>query len=628
MDPDQLDRQMDDLLLSGDSNGTQPTAADSWFDEYEAWLATIPAVADTTTTAANIIDEDEEMLDAGLVPCWGSYRGAPDFDSDDDDSVTDEESPFSDFFVPSGLWASGMDEELASLDLVGSEVPDAGVEYVTAAIAQYTLTPVEDIIIIDEQQRSQEDVDMVELQRLLFPVIVFNNMTEPEEPTDNATELNRPIPPVIEMTEPEEPFPTVVYATGFEGSISHVVEMAEPEEPISPVDDIVPDAAPNSPDPSVSPPRTPYMGEDDEDWAEQEGSIDLEEMFDFMLERTPPQTPTRARSTSDEAAEFSGEDSPPLELSPTSLVLSPGSSLADELEAAMLAATPPRSFSRSPSPDEDFALWAFPSDMVDNSAGAATNLSLNDLFNNRQTIEANPPTETAADDVSNENPASTDCTTGPDSVTEAQEPPSEDHTQAGSSESPNEDATLASEAVVGEEQQPETEPPTPVTIPTIIITPEPNRMKEVEVAPIRMGGLLLPGGNLVLPATPAPMIPLPQQVKTPDAEELQKQKDESLARDLRNVMRRRRPASIFHPKLPQKSSALIRSPEAAEREAQLRSPQSFHALSRAGSDADGGVDAEDEGAAQVILASPAVMKAIRASEAQRDVLHEGNADER
>ncbi|KAM0475123.1 hypothetical protein ACHAPX_007257 [Trichoderma viride] len=617
MDPDTLDRHMDDLLC-GDSQGAQPTAADSWFDQYEAWLATIPEVADTTT-AANIIDEDEEMADAGLAPRWGSYRGAPDFDSDDDDSVTEEESPNPDFFVPSGLWASGMDGEMASLDLVGSEVPNADVEYLTAAIAQYTLTPVEDIIIIDEQQRSQEDVEMVELQKLLSPVIVFN-MTEPAEPTDNATELNRPIPPVIEITEPEEPVPTVVYATGFEGSISYVFEMAEPEEPISPVDDIVPDAAPNSSDQSVSPPRTPYMDEDDEDWAEQ--------MFDFMLERTPPQTPTRARSTSDSGAEFSGEGSPSLELSPTSLVLSPGSSLADELEAAMLARTPPRSFSRSPSPDQDVPLWAFPPDMVDNSAGAAPNLSLNDLFNNRQTVEANPRTETAADDVSDENPASTDCIPGPDSVTEAQEPPTEDHTQAGSSSSPDDDDAMASEAVVGEEQQPGTEPPTPVTIPTIIVTPEPNRMKQVEVAPIRMGGLLLPGGNLVLPATPAPMTPLPQQVKTPDAEELKKQKEESLARDLRNVMRRRRPASLFHPKLPQKSSALIRSPEAAEREAQLRSPQSFHALSRAGSDADGGVDAEDEGAAQVILASPAVMKAIRASEAQRDVLHEGNADER
>lgn len=599
MDPDLLDRQMNDLL-SGAPKGTLPTAADSWFDEYEAWLATIPAVADTTP-AANIVDEDEEMADAGLAPRWGSYRGAPPSDSDND-SVTDEESPFSDFWVPTGLRVSGMDEELASLDLVGSEVFDTEIEFLTVAIAQFALISVEDMIIIEEQQRSQEDVDMVELQR--------------------------PIPPVIEMTEPEEPTPTVVDTTGLNGSISYVVEMTEPEEPIPPVDDIVPDAAPNSPRQSVSPPRTPYMGADDEDWDEQEGSIDLEEMFDFMLERTPPQTPTRARSTSESEAEFSDEDSHSFVLSPTSLVLSPGSSLADELEAAMLAATPPRSFSRSPSPDQDVPLWAFPLDMVDNSGGTATNLSLNDLFNIRQTIEANPPTESAADDLSNEDPAPTDCIPGPDSVTEAQEPAPEDHTQAGSSESPDEDATLASEAVVGEEQQPETEPPTPVTIPTIIITPEPSRMKQVEVAPIRMGGLLLPGGNLFLPATPAPMTPLPQQVKTPDAEELKKQKEESLARDLRNVMRRRRPASLFHPKLPQKSSALIRSPDAAEREAQLRSPQSFQALSRAGSDADGGADAEDEGAARVTFASPAVMKAIRASEVQRDVLHEGNADER
>ncbi|KAL6904737.1 hypothetical protein GGI43DRAFT_432129 [Trichoderma evansii] len=623
MDPDLLDCHIDDLL-AGASNGTLPIAADSWFDEYEAWLATIPAVADFTP-AANIVDEDEVMQDAGLTLRWGSYREAPPSDSDDD-SVTDEEPPFSEFFVPAGLRVRGLDEAMASLDPVSSEVPDAEVEFLTAALAQLALTSAEDIVIIKEQQRSQENVDMVELQKPIPPVIVID-MAEPEEPTDNATELNRPIPPLIEMTEPEEPTPTVVDTTELNGSISHVVEMAEPEEPIPPVDDIVPDAA-HSPKQCVSSPRSPYMGEDDEDWNEQEDSIDLEAMFDFMLERTPPQTPTRARSTSESEAGFSGEGSPSLELSPTSLVLSPGSSLADELEAAMLAATPPRSFSRSPSPDQVAPLWAFPPDMVDNSAGTATNLSLNDLFNIRRTVEANPPTESAADDLSRVDLALTDFVSGPDSVTEAQEPAPEDHTQAGSSESPDDDATLASEAVVGEEQQPETEPPTPVTIPTIIVTPEPSRMKEVEVAPIRMGGLVLPGGNLVLPAAPAPMTLLPQQVKTPDAEKLKKQKEESLARDLRNAMRRRRPASIFHPKLPQKSSALIRSPDAAEREAQLRSPQSFQALSRAGSDADGGANAEDEGAAKVILASPAVMKAIRASEAQREVLHEGNADER
>ncbi|KAM0262917.1 hypothetical protein ACHAQJ_001510 [Trichoderma viride] len=562
MDPDLLDRQIDDLL-AGTTNGSLPTALDSWFEEYETWLETVPAAADPPP-AANISDEDEVMEDAGVFP------GAPPSDSNDD-SVTDKESLISEFFGPGVLRDSSLDEAMASLDLVGIDGPDTEAEFLAAALAQLDITSVEDIII-EEQQLSREDVDMVELQKLIPPVLV--------------------------------------------------IDMAEPEEPIPPtVDDIVPDAIPDSPQQGASSPRSPYMGEDDEDWDEPE-PIDLEAMFDFMLERTPPRTPTRAKSTSESEDELSSDGSP-------SLVRSPGSSLADDLEAAFLSATPPRSLSRSPSPDLDEApLWAFPPEMVDNSGGVATNLSLNELFNFRQTIEGNPTTESAADDLSEEDPAPTDSVSGPDSVTEAQEPAPEDHTQAGSSESPDEDATLASGAVVAEEQQPVTQTPVPVTIPTIIVTPEPNRMKQVEVAPIRMGGLILPGGNLVLPATPAPMTPLPQQVKTPDAEALRKKKEESLARDLRNVMRRRQPASIFHPKLPQKSSALIRSPEAAERESLLRSPQSFHALSRAGSDADGGVDAVDEGAAKVMLASPAVMKAIRDSEAQRGILREGNADER
>jgi hypothetical protein len=587
MDPDLLDRQMDDLL-SGATNGTLPTALDFEFEEYEAWLETVPAAAGVIP-AAKISNEDEVMEDAGRFP------DAPPSDSDDD-SVTNMESPISESFGPGILRDSSLDEAMASLDLVGNDGPDIEAELLVAALAQLDLTSMEDIII-EEQQRSQEDVDMVELQKPIPPVIVID-MTEPEEPippTDNTTGLNGSIPPVIEMTEPVEPIPTV--------------------------DDIVPDAVPNSPQQDASSPRSPYMGEDDEDWNELE-PIDMEAMFEFMLERTPPQTPTRAKSTSESEDELSSDGSP-------SLVRSPGSSLADDLEAAMLSATPPRSLSRSPSPDLDEApLWAFPPEMVDNSAGVATNLSLNELFNTRRTIEGNPTTESAADDLSEKDPAPTESVSGPDSVTEAQEPTPEDHTQAGSSESPDDDATLASGVVVAEEQQPVTETPAPVTIPTIIVTPEPNRMKHVEVAPIRMGGLILPGGNLVLPATPAPMTPLPQQVKTPDTEALRKKKEESLARDLRNVMRRRQPASIFHPKLPQKSSALIRSPEAAERESLLRSPQSFHALSRAGSDADGGADAVDEGAAKVMLASPAVMKAIRDSEAQRGVLREGNADER
>ncbi|RFU77445.1 hypothetical protein TARUN_4792 [Trichoderma arundinaceum] len=580
MDPDLLDRQIDDLLAGATAKGTLPTASDSWFAEYEAWLGSVPEAA-AFTPAANPSDEDEVMEDMGRVP------QAPPSDSDED-SVTDMESPFSEFFCPGILRDSGLEEDMASLDLVGNDETDTEVEFLTAAIAQLTLTFVEDIIMT-EQQRSQEDVEMVELQKPIPPVIVID-MAEPEEPippTDNATRFDGPIPPVIDMTEPDEPTPIV--------------------------DDIVPDAVPDSSQHGASSPRSPYMGEDDEDWNEQEA------IPEGVL---PPQTPIRAKPTSDSEGELSDNGSP---LS----VVSPGPSLLDELEAALLGVSPTRSPVRSPSPDLDEApLWAFPPDMVDNSGGSATNLSLNELFNLRRTIEGIPTTESAADDLSEEEPAPTDIASGPDSVAEAQEPTPEGHTQAGSSESPDDDATLASGVVVAEEQQPVTETPSPDSVPTIIVTPEPNRMEKVEVAPIRMGGLILPGGNLVLPATPAPMTPLPQQVKKPDPEALRKQKEESLARDLRNVMRRRQPASVFHAKRPQKSSALIRSPEAAERESVLRSPQSFQALFRAGSDADGGADAVDEGSASVMLASPAVMKAIRDSEARRGVMREGNADER
>lgn len=559
MDPDLLDRQIDDLL-AGTTNGAAPTAIDdSWFVEYEAWLGSVPEDADMFP-AANLLDEDEEMRDVGRIPL------SPASDSDNDSVIM--ESPVSEFFGPSILRDSGLDEAMASLDLNGNDGTDAEVEFLAAALAQLTLPLDVGNVIIMEQQRSQEDVAMVELQRPISPVIVVD-MTEPEEPippTDNKTELNGPIPPVIEMTEPEELTPDV--------------------------DDIVPDDVPDSPQSGVSSPRSPFMGEDDEDWNEQ-------------VAMTP-------RDSEDELP----------------MAVSPGSSLADELVAALLGMSPSQLSSRSPSPDlDEMPLWAFPPGMVDDSVGTATNLSLNELFNPSRTIEGNPTTEGAADDLSEEDPAPTDVVSGADSVTEAQEPAPEDHTQAGSSESPDDDATLASGVAAGE-QLPATETPVPDNVPAIIVTPEPNRVVQVEVAPIRMGGLVLPGGNLVLPATPAPMTPLPQKVKKPDAEALRKQKEESLARDLRNVMRRRQPASIFHAKRPQKSSALIRSPEAAERENVLRSPQSFHASPRAGSDADGGSNVDDEEAARVMLASPTVMRAIRDSEARRGVLREGNADER
>ncbi|PNP58522.1 hypothetical protein THARTR1_01538 [Trichoderma harzianum] len=587
MDPDLLDRKMDDLLAGITTQPDLAFTTDASFEEFGAWLDTLVVDAEAAVPAANALDEDEEMRDADWIP-------TPAFDSDDDSVMME---PVSEFFDLGILRDSSLDEDMASIDLSGSG-SDPEVEFITAALALLTLTLDVGNVIITEQQLSQEDVAMVELQRPIPPVIVID-MAEPEEPippTGNTTELNGPIPPVIEMAEPEEPTP--------------------------PVDDIVPDAVPETLQHEALPPQLPYMGDDDEDWNEQ----------DAVSDGLPPQTPT-TRSMSPRGSE-GGE---------LLVVVSPGPSLEDDmlaafeerdLMAALLGMSPDRlsfsSRSRSTSLDSgDVPLWAFPPDMVNASdSGAATNLSLNQLFNNSsRTIEGNPTTESAADELSEEDPASADFGSGPDSVTEAQEPAPEDHHQAGSSESPEGDTTLAS-GEVAEEQPPTTETPAPDNVPAILITPEPNRVVQVEVAPIRMGGLILPGGNLVLPATPAPMTPLPQQVNTPDPEAIRKQKEESLARDLRNVMRRRQPASIFHPKRPQKSSALIRSPDAAERESNLRSPQSFHALSRAGSDADGGADAVDEGAARVMLGSPAVMKAIRDSEARRGFVREGNADER
>ncbi|KAK4084584.1 uncharacterized protein Triagg1_1064 [Trichoderma aggressivum f. europaeum] len=583
MDPDLLDRQMDDLLAGVTTQPDLAFTTEASFEEFEVWLDTLDVDAPPAAVpAANPLDEDEEMRDADWIP-------TPAFDSDND-SVTMEE-PVSEFFDLGILRDSSIDEDMASVDLNGSE-SDPEVEFITAALAQLTLTLDVGNVIITEQQLSQEDVAMVELQGLIPPVIVVD-MAEPEQlipPTDNTTELNRPTPPVIEM--------------------------AEPEEPIPPVDDIVPDAVPDTLQHEALPPQLPYMGDDDEDWNEQSAVSDG----------------STTRSTSPRGSE-GGE---------LLVVASPGPSLEDDmmaafeerdLMAALLGMSPDRlsfsSRSRSTSLDSgDVPLWAFPPDMVNASeSGAATNLSLNQLFDNSRTIEGNPTTESAADDLSAEDPASRDFGSGTDSVTEAQEPAPEDHHQAGSSESPEDDTTLAP-GEVAEEQLPTTETPVPDNVPAILTTPEPNRVVQVEVAPIRMGGLILPGGNLFQPATPAPMTPLPQQANTPDPEAIRKQKEESLARDLRNVMRRRQPASIFHPKRPQKSSALIRSPDAAERESNLRSPQSFHALSRAGSDADGGADAVDEGAARVMLGSPAVMKAIRDSEARRGFMREGNADER
>ncbi|KAH6609365.1 hypothetical protein Trco_002711 [Trichoderma cornu-damae] len=633
MDPDLLDRQMDDLL-AGTTEGILPTSFDSWFVEFEEWLGTLPdetvPVAASFIPAANFSEEDHMMDDVGRTP------HALVSDSDDD-LVVDTKSPVSKFFCPGIFRDSGLDEVM---DLVGNDGTDTEVELLTAALAQLALVSVEDIdiIIVEEEQQPQEDVEMVALQKPMPPVIVVD-MADVEDlvpPTNSTTELSEPIFPVIDMLNE---FPVIDILNE---PIFQLIDMTEPEEPTPIVDDIIPDAVPDSPQYGTSCPRTPCVGEDGGDWNEQES---LPEVFAF------PQTPTRAKPTSDSEDELSTVSSPPV-------AVSPGSSLLDELEAALLGMSPPQSRARWPPPDpEEAPLWAFPPDMVDSSNGAGTSLSLNEIFNLRQEIESYPTTQVAADRSSEENPAPTDVVPGPDSVTQAQEPTPEDRTQAGSSKSPNDDATPAS-GVVTEEQKPVAKPLVPGNIPTIVVTPEPKRTEgayaapiklgglilpggnliqpttpkpkrteEAYVAPIKMGGLILPGGNLVQPANPAPMTPLPQQAKTPDAEALRKQKEESLARDLRNVMRRRQPASLFHAKRPQKSSALILSPDAAERDRLLRSPQSILGLSRSVSDANSRVDAGDEEPPNVIIASPTVMRAVRESEARRGISREGNADE-
>lgn len=68
-----------------------------------------------------------------------------------------------------------------------------------------------------------------------------------------------------------------------------------------------------------------------------------------------------------------------------------------------------------------------------------------------------------------------------------------------------------------------------------------------DVPTIKMGGLILPGGNVMLPGTPitSPVTPSPKM--TVDSEAWKKQKEESLARDLRSVTRKK-PVRLFHPR--------------------------------------------------------------------------------
>ncbi|OTA03748.1 hypothetical protein A9Z42_0042320 [Trichoderma parareesei] len=626
MDPDLLDREIDNLLA--DTDGMELSFVDDGdFEAYASFLSSVPGDVVVSFPGANVYDDDERMEDVAFA------RPTP-FDSFDD-SVTIQESPISKFFGLGILRDSGLDEEMASLDLSGAAA-DPEVEFLTAAMARLTLTSHVGDDITMEQQLPQEDVAMVVLQGPIPPASVVVDMAEPEEPA-------QPVP-VVDMAEPEEPAPPTGNPTELNGPIFPAVEVipvtetAQPEEPTPDVGDIVPDAAPDSPQ-SASPPRWPSAGEGEEDWREQ-GAWSDDDLHQQVPSRpfTPPHREAEIRPG-----------------------ISPGSSLEEEMICALLGIAP-GNLSRSPSPasdNEDAPLWAFPPGMADIPGGAtSTNLSLNDLFDLRQQIEptplwafppemaeagatnrslndlfrttseGNPTTEGAADEPSTEEQApAVPVVPGPDpvAVADSQEPTPEDQPQAGSSESPNDDkATLAPGEEVAEEQPLATETPAPANIPEIVVTPEPSRVVQVDVAPIKIGGLFFPGGNTILPATPAPVTPLPVK-KGPDPEAVKA----ALAKDLRNIMRRRQqPASIFHAKRPEKSSALIRSPAAAERDAQLRSPQSLLSLAGAGADANGGADAVDEAPATVTIASPAVMKAIRESEARRGVRHLGNADER
>lgn len=790
MDPDLLDREMDDPMADT-FDGSLATTSDAWFAEFEAWLGTVPEVV-SFNPAAEPSDEDEMMPDVGLIP------PSPLFDSDDDDDLVSETQ----FFVPGILRDSSLEEDMAFMTMLGNDgTSDTEVEPLTAALAQLTLALVEDMIMTEEQQQPQEDVDMAELQKPIPPVIVIDmmepeefvppiiavDMTEPEEPippTDDMLELNGLISPVIDMTEPEElvaPLDStamdlirfispVIHMTEPEESVhptdnttelngptSLVIDMTEPEEPVPPtVNNVVPDAVPDLPLHAAFPPLSPYMGEDDEDWNEQVAVPDAV---------SPPASPTSTEPLSELEDEESDDDYP-------SRGVSPGPSLIDELEAALLGCSPTigrsPAPSRSPSPSvrrrqtkmekKPKPLWAFPPDMVDNSDGDANHKSLNELFNIRQTIEEGKPFQTSKEGKPNQEdrpkrkqpqpkkplwafPDSAGGTTNkslnelfnvqqtieerhptglfsnfnvgrtskedntktggaPDDLSEKQpvsaDPTPEDHTQTGSSKSPSNDAAATSTTLTtgadAKEQRPVTKAPVSDPIPAVIVTPAPKRTAQVDVppikmgglilpggnlvmpttpdpkrtaqddvppikmgglilpggnlvmpktpepkqpaqdhvAPIRMGGLLLPGGNLVMPTTPAPVTPMPQPAKKPDPEALRKKKEESLARDLRNVLRRRQQAStsMFVQRKPQKDSLQIRSPDAAERDSLLRSPQNFAAFVRGGSSPGGAMDTTAEDEPALTIASPSVMREIRASEALRGDRVWGNIDER
>ncbi|TFB07096.1 hypothetical protein CCMA1212_000843 [Trichoderma ghanense] len=334
MDPDLLDHQIDNLLA--DTDGPEASFVnDDDFEAFASFLSSVPDDVVVSFPGADAYDDDEVMQDVAFA------RPAP-FDSFDDDSDTIQDSPISEFFGLGILRDSGLDEEMASLDLNGAAA-DPEVESLTAALARLTLTLHVGGDVTMEQQPSSEDGAMVVPQGPIPPATVVVDMVEPEEPVppSSIVEMAEPeeaIPPVtvVDMAEPEEPVPPTSNPTELNGPISPAIEVipvtesAQPEEPTPDVDDIVPDAAPDSPQ-SASPPRWPFVftGEGEEDWREQSAWSD---------DGLPPQVPSRPSTPHREA-----------EIRPG---ISPGSSLEEEMICALLGIAP-GNLSRSPSPASD-----------------------------------------------------------------------------------------------------------------------------------------------------------------------------------------------------------------------------------------------------------------------------------
>ncbi|PTB77974.1 hypothetical protein M440DRAFT_1391172 [Trichoderma longibrachiatum ATCC 18648] len=148
MDPALLDREIDNILA--DTDEMEPSFVnDDDFEAYASFLSSVPDDVVVSFPGADAYDDDEVMEDAAFA------RPSP-LDLSDDGSVTSQESPISDFFGLGILRDSGLDEEMASLDLNGAAA-DPEVEFLTAALARLTLTSHVGDDITMEQQLPQND---------------------------------------------------------------------------------------------------------------------------------------------------------------------------------------------------------------------------------------------------------------------------------------------------------------------------------------------------------------------------------------------------------------------------------------------------------------------------------------